>query len=584
VVTDRRTVLASFATGASVAAGGCLGRVRSLTGWQSPDQVSLTIKTPPNDADPYALPVARAVANWIQAAGIDVGISPTDREALNRDVLLNDAFDVFVARSPGEFRTPDDMYPLLHSQFAAVSGWGNPFGYTNLEVDDLLETQRGTEGDSRRGAIEELQRMVAKTQPFSIVGFPDDVRTARDDGFKGWLSGDAGPSRNYVDVDRAVAPAPEDPATLRAVVTDARPTENLNPLAVEFRRTPDPVDLLYDSLGARSAGETIDPWLADSWSFPEQEPNPVARLRLREGLSWHDGERLTAGDVAFTHAFLEDTTLDDDDDPIPAPRYRGASSLIESVEAIDSRTVEFRFVECEPRVAVETFTVPLLPEHVWADRSEPSSVGGIAIGGGTEALVTNNVPPVGSGPLRFVRNTPGESLVLEPFENHFAFREAGSGDGPRFDRLVFRVVGSDVTAVEVVAGGDAGVTWHPVGAGNVSRIGRTEGLNLMVNRSDTYYLVGYNARRAPLSNPRFRRALARLIDKAFLAGEVFDGYLDPVASPLSGTDWLPSDLEWDGEDPVTPFVGSDGELDVDRAKDVFREIGYRYDDGRLVEN
>jgi peptide/nickel transport system substrate-binding protein len=584
-VMDRRTLLASLATGAGVATGGCLGRARSLTGWRSSDQVQLQIKTVPNDADPYALSVARNVAGWFQAAGLDVGITPMDREALLRDVLLNDEFDVVVARSPARPRVPDAMYPLLHSRFATVPGWQNPFGYTNLEVDDLLDEQRRSSGERRTDAIEALQRRVAETQPFSIVGFSDDIRTARLQGFQGWLSADLALPRAYVGLDRTVDAG--DRRILRLVTTDDRSTENLNPLAVEFRRSPDPVELVYDSLGVGGSGEAVDPWLAASWSFPERDPAPVARVRLREDVRWHDGEPLTAADVAFTYAFLEDTALGDNDgDPIPAPRYRGAASLLEAVDAIDTRTVEFRFVDCEPRTAVGAFTVPILPEHVWADRSDPSSVGGIAVGDGTEALVTNNVPPVGSGPVSFLRNTPGESVVFESFADHFAFRKdaPGPGDPPRFDRLAFQVVGSDVTAVDVVASGDADVTWYPVGAGNVARIGRSGDLDLLVERTNAYYFVGYNTRRQPLTNPRFRRALARLIDKRHLAEESFDGYLEPAASLLSGTGWLPGDLEWIEADPVTPFAGSDGELDAGNARGIFRDIGYSYDDDRLVED
>ena len=204
-VMDRRTLLASLATGAGVATGGCLGRARSLTGWRSSDQVQLQIKTVPNDADPYALSVARNVAGWFQAAGLDVGITPMDREALLRDVLLNDEFDVVVARSPARPRVPDAMYPLLHSRFATVPGWQNPFGYTNLEVDDLLDEQRRSSGERRTDAIEALQRRVAETQPFSIVGFSDDIRTARLQGFQGWLSADLALPRAYVGLDPPVA-------------------------------------------------------------------------------------------------------------------------------------------------------------------------------------------------------------------------------------------------------------------------------------------------------------------------------------------------------------------------------------------
>jgi peptide/nickel transport system substrate-binding protein len=64
---------------------------------------------------------------------------------------------------------------------------------------------------------------------------------------------------------------------------------------------------------------------------------------------------------------------------------------------------------------------------------------------------------------------------------------------------------------------------------------------------------------------------------------VFEGYARPAVSLLAGTDWLPGDLRWNDHDPVTPFLGSAGELDVDRARAAFRDAGYRYEGGTLVE-
>ncbi|SFG91153.1 peptide/nickel transport system substrate-binding protein [Halopelagius inordinatus] len=607
----RRAVLASLASGVTVLGSGCASRLRAATGWQSPDQVSLQIKTAPADADPYALRIARQVAEWFRTAGIDVQVTPMAEEELLRQVLLNHDFDLFVAPTPAQFGTPDALFSLLHSRFAGRQGWQNPFGYTNLDVDGLLEEQRRSTGSDRRDAVERLLKSVAATQPFTVVGFPDDIRAARTDRFTNWQNTDLQSPMGYLDLNRrgdvedasldgSNTPLDESDADephLEVVTTDERPTQNLNPLAVEFRRSSAIMGLLYDSLGYSRNGVTVEPWLAASWAFSEGDDGPVARIELRDDTVWHDGEPLTASDVEFTYSFLADTSLgstietedgEDDSGPVPAPRFQGRSSLVTDVRAVDSRTVEIQFVDCEPRVATRALTVPVLPSHVWADRTGAASVGGIELGGATEALVTNNIPPVGSGPLEFVRNTPRETLVLDRFDDHFLSRDDVDGvppqlaDAPAFDRLTFSVVGSDMTAAETVASDDADVTGTPLGAATVPRIGRASALDLVVRRSQWFYLVGYNARRPPLTNPRFRNTLAHLVDKRHLTSEVFKGYAQPAASPLDGTRWLPSDLRWDGEDPVTPFLGTNGELDVERVREAFRDAGFQYEDGKLV--
>ncbi|MEF8788647.1 MAG: ABC transporter substrate-binding protein [Haloarculaceae archaeon] len=605
---SRRGVLASLATGGAVLGGGCMRRLRTMTGWESSTPVALRIKTVPADADPYALEIARSVAGWFRTAGIETRVLPMAAEELHRQVLLNNEFDLFVARVPGEFRSPDALYSLLHSRFVESPGWQNPFGFTNLDVDEFLERQRRSGGDRRREAVTRLQETIARTQPFTVLAFPDDVRAARTTNYTNWRAAELRSSVGYLLLERLQGPGTggttdgsgtPSGGVLRVVTTDRRATENLNPLAVEFRRSGVLTGLLYDSLGYTSRGGTVEPWLADSWAFTRGDGGPRARVRLRAGLAWHDGEPLTAEDVTFTHRFLADTSLGADgptpdgagsEDPIPAPRFQGRNGLVAETRTVDDRTVEFRFVDrVAPRVATRAFTLPVLPKHVWADRTSPASVGGIEFGPATEALVTTNIPPVGSGPLRFVRNTPREALVLERFDDHFLTRDDPDGPlswlapAPAFERLRVRVVGSDVTAVEMVAADEADVTGTTVGTGTVPRIGRADDLDLLVDRSEEPFVVGYNTRRPPLTNPRFRATLAQLIDQASVAETVFEGYAEPAASPLAGTDWLPSDLRWDGSNPVTPFLGRDGELDVARARNAFREIGYQYDDGTLLE-
>ncbi|MXR41819.1 ABC transporter substrate-binding protein [Halobaculum sp. WSA2] len=633
----RRRALATIASGAAVAASGCVGRIRTMSGWESRSQVTLTIKAAPADEDPYALRVGRRIAEWLRTAGIDAQVSPVSEQELFRQVLLNREFDLFVAQTPARFEQPDSLYSLLHSRFVETPGWQNPFGYSDLDANDHLETQRRTTGREREDALERLQYVIARTQPFTVVAFPDDIRAARADRFDGWRSADLRSPTGYLSLERTTGRGGEgsprttatesdsevddsSASTLRLAVTDRRGTSNLNPLAVEFRRSGVLTGLLYDSLGYVADDGTTEPWLAASWSFDGDEP-PVARVELRSGATWHDGEPLTADDVAFTYDLLADTSIgpvdgdgsdggaggdedsdgdggsdadaDDgegipDDEEVPSPRFQGRISLVDEVRAVDDRRIEIRFVECPPDIAVRALTVPVLPEHVWSDRTTPASLAGIEIGSVTDALVTNNIPPVGSGPLRFVRNSPRESLTLERFDDHFlvdadrATLPEGVDGPPAFDRLSVRVVGSGVSAVGVVTDGDADVTGTAVGADTVPRIGRSDGTDLIVDGRTPPYVVGYNALSAPLSNPQFRHTLARLIDRTALLDDVFDGYARPAVTPLANTEWVPDELRWDGADPVTPFLGRDGEVDAEHAMEAFKTAGYSYDEGRLV--
>jgi peptide/nickel transport system substrate-binding protein len=644
---SRRHVLGTVATGAVAGLSGCLQRLRSMMGWQSRSRISLTIVTTPADDDPFALHVARRLASWYDAAGLDASVQPLAEEALYRRVLLGHDYDVFVGRLPHTVGQPDALYSLLHSRYADDPGWQNPFGYANLGVDERLVAQRQTTGEARRSVVGELLRSVARTQPFSTVVLPDDIRAARTTRFSNWTQNALETPTGYLALERSTGTsrdtdavsgsvdggtstdADDDAAddTLRVVVTDDRVTGNLNPLAVEYRRDGFVMGLLYDSLGYETASGRVEPWLATTWDVSTTAA-PTATVALREDLTWHDGEALTASDVAFTFALLDDTTFEDpasnagtttegaadasdaatsdagsgrkattserttatDERSLPAPRFRGRASLVEDVAVVDDTTVEFEFAECTPTIARRAFTVPLLPEHVWRERTGTASISGIEFGPATEALVTNNVPPVGSGPFQYASNAPRESLTLERFDDHFLHADAPTTTSgqtpavPAFERVKVRAVGSDATAVDLVADDEADVTGTPVGTGTVPRIGREPDLDLHVSTAVAPYVVGYNAQRPPLTNPRFRNTLARLIDQSAIADDTFDGYATPAVTPLSHTRWLPDALAYEQTNPVTPFLGTDGELDVPLAREAFRQAGFEYVDGSLVSN
>ena len=675
VATRRRTLAALGATAGTALSSGCLDQLRSVASRNTSQRVSIDIKAPPADEDPMAIAIARTLAENLQAAGISSQVTPVATEELYRQVLINNDFDVYVGRYPtSSVIGPDEFYPLLHSQFTGEAGWQNPFGCTDLTIDELLDRQRTTTGEKRRAAVTNLQRAIDDVRPFSVLAFPDDLSAVREGRYEGWIGttegfdtplGLLGLDRVSTLVDSSEGDEGPAPNRLRLATTDVRITENRNPIAVEFRNAGPFTGLVYDSLGRQFADE-IRPWLATDWQWPGQDgaggrrtvrtdgnesaggtpgsdptagtpgdettANPgstgtatgtevaaptagngtatgtegtdtaertvtietgegelSAIVRLRNGLTWHDGEPLTASDVAFTYAFLTDTSMGELESPVPAPRFRGQSSLVTSARAIDDRTVALRFNTTNRRVAAGALTVPILPEHVWTERTGKVDVPGLGTEGVTQALVWANPQPVGSGPLKFESATGGESALFSRFQRHFLAAEEPP-DGiperlhgkPAFDELFVQAAPSDSTAVELAAAGDVDATISQLNPSTVPRIGRTNELRLVSSRSWSFYHLGFNMRRSPLSNPHFRGAISRLLDAERVVNEQFGGYARPAATPLAGTSWVAPELQWDEETRAKRFHGRNGELDVERARTAFREAGYRYDEeGRL---
>jgi len=574
----RRSVVAGL-TGGLAASSGCLSRIRALIGRNRPRTVSLSIKTLPVDQDPYAIAIARQVSQWFDAAGIRANIQPVTAEELYRQTLVNHDFDVFVGQFAGAFDDPDAFYPLLHSTYSVESGMQNPFGYTNLSMDDLLEQQRRETGDSRAETVSRIQRRLVQECPFIVLGFPRVIRAARTDTFTGW-PGVFDPSPvNLLTLDRTDGSA----TRLRATTPDKRPMANLNPLMAAYRGPSDITDLVYDSLAYRYRG-TLYPWTATNWEWTGEDPLELT-VTLREDLTWHDGEDLTASDAAFTYDLFRDTSLGRTEGTAPTFRFRGRTGVVTDATAVDDRRLRIEFGDCSRQVARRTLTAPLLPRHVWTDRTTEATLSGVDVGvATTEALVTPNIPPVGSGLLEFASVTQGQRLVFDRFDDHFLERDSETGlpnaltDGLPFEEFELQFVGSDASSVDLIANGEADVTALGVGPDLTSTIGRADDVSLNVDHSGSFYFLGFNARRSPLTNPRFRNTLARLVDRATLSESVFDGYVDTAVSPLAGTPWLPRDLAWEASDPITDFLGSDGGVDSEQARKAFRAAGYQYNE------
>ena len=586
VVTDRRTFLAAAGATATATTAGCLDRIQASVDRNPPEQVSVTIKMVPRDEDNAPIAIARHLADNLGRAGADVQLEPMASEQLRRDVLINREFDIYITHHPGH-ADPDYLYGFLHSRFVEEAGWQNPLGYANVSsVDEQLETQRVTEGSERREVLGDLQRTAVEDAPLIVVAFPDEPRAVRTDRYRGWARRSLDEPLAYIGLDALDENAEDDrdASTLHVGILDRRPTRNLNPFSVEFRNRGTITGLLYDPLG-RNIERSIEPWLAESWEWDRFRGSPTLRVQLREGLEWHDGESLTAADVAFTYRFLKDTTMADGDPVVPSPRFRSESTLVDSVDVEDDLTLRIRFVDSTQTVARRALTVPIIPEHVWEGRTQMTEIAGITVDHVTEALIVDNTEPVGSGPLRFADATPNERLELARYDDHFLQRDGVTGatgefsGAPPYERVEFQFFPSDATMVELLRDGSLDATAMGISATEVPRAGRAANVSLEIERTSAFYHIGFNSRNAPFSNPRFRQAVSRLIDREHIRREVFHQFATPALSPLFDTVTVPTDLQWE-PDHELGYVGEsgDGEVDPETARELFREAGYSYND------
>lgn len=117
----------------------------------------------------------------------------------------------------------------------------------------------------------------------------------------------------------------------------------------------------------------FEPWLAETGEWVEDN---VYEMTLREGITWSDGEALTAEDVVFTVELGQ----------VPQVSWSNVWNWLDEAEAVDDLTVRYTFGEAR-YAEWDNFLYSnyVLPEHIMSEWSED------------ELISHQNEDPIGSG-------------------------------------------------------------------------------------------------------------------------------------------------------------------------------------------
>lgn len=245
------------------------------------------------------------------------------------------------------------------------------------------------------------------------------------------------------------------------------------------------VDLVHDTLTEVDEEGRAHPGLAD---FVPNEDRTVWRFTVREGVTFGDGEAVTADDVV--------TSLD-------RVRSQGGGSLaaialedVTAITAVDPRTVEVRL----------SAPSALLPEVL------ASPLYGILDG---DLLPTSVGAPLNPSGVHDVEVVAPDRIRLE--------RRRGKGP----TTIELRLFPDDARAYDAMSAGE--LDWSPVPVDRLGDAGNAFGLGGLVPFHATV-LLGVNPTAEPLVRPQLRQAISLAVDRATLTEAVFG----PTAQPLQG--------------------------------------------------
>lgn len=328
---------------------------------------------------------------------------------------------------------------------------------------------------------------------------------------------------------------------------------------VSLPQEPDTLNFMYTTM--TFAGYAIQLINAPAWDFDgDSQPHPVLvteipstenggisadgttfTLKLKEGLTWSDGDALDSADFLFT----AEMKTADGNNPIDRSPYD-----ISTVTAPDATTVVVTFEE--PYAAWLGLFRYVLPEHILRPVYDAE--------GSLDTAEFNFAPTVSSGPYLLQQWERGQFMTFVPNPTFV-------GGTPKIDNLVVTYVPDEEAYKTQFLSGDAQLgTFLPF-----SDVPDLEAAGFKVEVIDAGYNEGMFFNVGPGANPamtdiRVRQALALGFDRYSVVNDLLVGATVPAASPWQNTPYQSPNLE-----PVA--------FDSAAASALLEEAGYVDTDG-----
>lgn len=269
---------------------------------------------------------------------------------------------------------------------------------------------------------------------------------------------------------------------------------------------------------------------ADSY---EQVDDTTWTFNLKEGMTFHNGDSVTAEDVKFS---LERVMTDD------TLKEYSYFQQISEVNVLDELQVEIITDGPMPTIlnVLAKSGSDIMPKNYFEEV-------------GLEEFQKN---PIGSGPYKYVEWLRDDKVVLEPYTDYF-------GGKPKWDKVTVRSIPESSTRVgEILTGGVDLATDIP--PNEWERIEGESGVNLVDGESTRVNLLMVRTTEGSVTaDQRVREAIDLAIDQQAIVDALFRGAAVPVRSRVP-----------EGVFGSNPDLYDTRVFDIEKAKELLAEAGY----------
>lgn len=292
-----------------------------------------------------------------------------------------------------------------------------------------------------------------------------------------------------------------------------------------------------------SAEAKFVPGLATEWHMVD---DTTMEFKIREGVTFHNGEELNADDIVFSFNRMIKATF------VPYQvRAKDRLGNFSGAEKVDDHTVRVHSIKPEPlwETLINMQQLMVLPEEYTKGLTGDPKV---AEDGDYEAF---SLAPVGSGPYKVAEFIPGDHVVWERYDGFW-------GEAAPFDKVTVRAIPEMATRITALKNNEVDIITN-LPPDQLATVNSDSNLKTEGMVTPLFHVLIYNTQNELMANPKLRQALNYSVNRDVLNEALWLG-----KSVVPSTHTMPEFGELYMPE-LNTFV-----YDLEKAKALLAEIGY----------
>ena len=282
---------------------------------------------------------------------------------------------------------------------------------------------------------------------------------------------------------------------------------------------------VFEGLTRFGPDGSVGPGLAESWKISAD--GCIYTFTLREGVTFHDGSTLDAGDVVFSldRARAEDST-------------NAQKALFENIDKVEAKG------DTTVKITLKKPQGDFLFNLAWGDAVivAPESIEDIK----------NN--PVGTGAFTFGNWAKGDKITLVRYDDYW-------GDAAKLESATFKFISEPTAAFAAMMAEDIDAFYSFPAPENLASFEADPRFTVLSGSTEGETILSINNKQEPFDNLLVRRAVSHAIDRSAIIDGAMFGYGTPI-----GTHFAPHHPDYVD---LTNFSNYDPE----KAKALLKEAG-----------